>query len=82
MVRLGIDLGGTNTNFGLVSPHGELLWSGDAPTPAAGGREALLAHLKRIARKLVERGREMGRPPDALGIATAGWVDTTTGTVA
>jgi predicted NBD/HSP70 family sugar kinase/putative N-acetylmannosamine-6-phosphate epimerase len=73
----GIDLGGTNTKFGLVSRHGELLWSGDAPTPAAGGREALLAHLKRIACELVERRR-----PEAIGIATAGWVDTTTGTVA
>jgi len=75
---VGIDLGGTNTKFGVVSPSGELLASDAVPTPAAAGRDPLLAHLKGVARMAIGRGPR----PEAVGIATAGWVDTTTGAVA
>ncbi len=79
---IGIDLGGTNTKFGVVSRAGKLLWSDVTPTPAAGGRAALLEVLKRAARAALDRCREAGRRPAAIGIATAGWVDTATGRVA
>lgn len=75
---VGIDLGGTNTKFGVVLPRGELITSDAVPTPAKAGRDVLLAHLKRVARLAMEQGPK----PEAIGIATAGWVDTTTGTVA
>jgi N-acetylmannosamine-6-phosphate 2-epimerase/N-acetylmannosamine kinase len=77
---LAIDLGGTNTKFGVVSSAGELVFESVAPTPAAGGRDALLSHLKTVANACLERAR--GWQPAALGIATAGWVDTRTGSVA
>jgi len=79
---LGIDLGGTNTKAGIVSSSGKLLLKCSVPTPAMAGRAALLDHLKRVAQDLFERAGEMECPTAGLGVATAGWVDTDTGTIA
>jgi predicted NBD/HSP70 family sugar kinase/putative N-acetylmannosamine-6-phosphate epimerase len=79
---LGIDLGATNTKLGIVSAKGELLFHSTVSTPAFAGREVLLNHLKRVGRDLLDRGNKMGHAPAALGVATAGWVNTETGTVA
>jgi predicted NBD/HSP70 family sugar kinase/putative N-acetylmannosamine-6-phosphate epimerase len=79
---LGIDLGGTNTKYGLISPAGELVATGVAQTPPGGGREVLLAHLKRVAGQAAELARKQGVTPAMLGIATAGWVDSNTGHIA
>ena len=78
---IGIDLGGTNTKFGIVDPDGKLAWSGARPTPASGGRKALLVHLKEIAAHCLRAGCDAGVTPAALGIATAGWVDPDSGVV-
>lgn len=78
---LGIDLGGTNTKFGAVTSGGRLVAEGFTATPR-GGRPALLAHLKSVASKLDQHARQAGIVPRALGIATAGWVDPHTGSVA
>jgi len=77
---LGIDLGGTNTKFGVVAAGGQLLREGFIPTPK-GGRAVLLDHLKSVARDLAAGARSDGLPPSALGIATAGWVDPDAGRV-
>ncbi len=79
---LGIDLGATNTKLGIVSAQGELLFHSTVSTPAFAGREVLLNHLKRVGRDLLDRANTMGQAPAALGVATAGWVNTETGTVA
>jgi glucokinase len=79
---LGIDLGGTNTKFGVVSPAGELVATGVAATPPGGGRDVLLAHLKQVARQAAALAEKHGVAPAMLGIATAGWVDTGTGRIA
>ncbi|MGI8962264.1 MAG: putative N-acetylmannosamine-6-phosphate 2-epimerase [Bryobacteraceae bacterium] len=79
---LGIDLGATNTKLGIVSAQGELLFHSTVSTPAFAGREVLLNHLKRVGRDLLDRANKTGHTPAALGIATAGWVNTETGTVA
>ena len=78
---LGIDLGGTNTKSGLVSTSCELLFESRKETPAHAGRAALLDHLVQVAESGIQRARQAGREPSALGIATAGWIDTRTGTV-
>lgn len=78
---LGIDLGGTNTKAGIVSSSGKLLLKCSFRTPAMAGRAALLDHLKRVAQDLLERAAGMG-PTAGLGVATAGWVNTDTGTIA
>jgi putative N-acetylmannosamine-6-phosphate epimerase/predicted NBD/HSP70 family sugar kinase len=77
---LAIDMGGTNTKFGVVAADGRLLAEGFTPTPAGGG-PVLLAHLKSVARRLAENARAAGLTPRALGIATAGWVDPHSGHV-
>jgi N-acetylmannosamine-6-phosphate 2-epimerase/N-acetylmannosamine kinase len=79
---LAIDLGGTNTKSGIVSREGELLHTTVVPTPAGGGRQILLDHLKSLARQCMLTARQKGMVPSALGIATAGWVDFHTGRVA
>ena len=78
---LAIDMGGTNTKFGLVTSQGMLLWQETMPTPATSGRAALVEHLKRISRTGLERAIELDRQPIALGLATAGWIDPYSGQV-
>ena len=79
---LGIDLGGTNTKSGIASREGELLYTAVVPTPAGGGRQALLHHLKQVAQECLLAAQYKGISPSTLGIATAGWVDFLTGRVA
>jgi predicted NBD/HSP70 family sugar kinase/putative N-acetylmannosamine-6-phosphate epimerase len=78
---LGIDLGGTNTKYGLVTTSGEMIWHDTAATPAQSGRKGLLDHLERIAHAGVARAAEAKQPVTSIGIATAGWVDPGTGRV-
>jgi glucokinase-like ROK family protein len=78
----GIDLGGTQTKFGLVSHFGHFLFDSKAPTPAFSGRAALLDHLKQVTAETLQRAQKLGQSPSALGIATAGWVNAETGKVA
>jgi len=79
---LGIDLGGTNTKAGIVSSSGKLLMKYSIPTPAMAGRAALLDHLNRVAQELLQRAAGMDYSTAGLGVATAGWVNTETGTIA
>jgi glucokinase-like ROK family protein len=76
-----IDLGGTNTKFGLISDDGQLVFEHTMPTPS-GGRNILLRHLQVAARECIGEGSRRGKPAGALGIATAGWVDPCSGRVA
>ena len=78
---LGIDLGGTNTKFGLVSHLGALLWEETAATPAQSGRAGLLKHLETIALQGLARAAQSGHEVAAIGIGTAGWVNPETGAV-
>lgn len=81
ILTLGIDMGGTNTKFGLVASDGRLLWHGTAPTPFNAGRAGLLDHLAGVAKKGLDRARQSGQEPSAIGLATAGWVNPHTGRV-
>jgi glucokinase len=78
---VAIDMGGTNTKFGLVSRAGSLRFEGSVPTPYAAGREALLDHLKKVVERVVSAASGDNVPPSRIGIATAGWVDPRTGRV-
>ena len=72
-----IDLGGTNTKSGIISGDGILSHQRTVPTPA-GGRDVLLQHLRLVASGLLDDAQRA----DAIGIATAGWVDPFHGRVA
>jgi N-acetylmannosamine-6-phosphate 2-epimerase / N-acetylmannosamine kinase len=79
---LGIDLGGTNTKAGIVSSHGRMQSEFVTPTPASAGRRLLLRHVAGIARRGLQIAETCGVQIDVIGIATAGWVDPSTGRVA
>jgi glucokinase-like ROK family protein len=81
IVILGIDMGGTNTKFGLVRSDGQLLQHGTVPTPAGAGREGLLDHLAKVVQTGLARARDAQQEPAAIGLATAGWVNPHTGQV-
>ena len=49
---IGIDLGGTNTKFGLVSSEGKLIFQSVMPTPWNEGRGMLLRHAEQCDRHL------------------------------
>ncbi len=78
---LGIDLGGTNTKFGVVSSEGRLALEGACSTPWSAGRDGLLAHLRQVATERLSAARGAGLSPSAVGVATAGWVNPQLGRV-
>ena len=80
-VFVGIDMGGTNTKYGLVTGQGEILFNATSPTPWRNGRDALLSHLQQIVFACLEEGCCRTLRPEAIGLATAGWVDSRSGQV-
>jgi len=78
----GVDLGGTNTKYGVVSSRGKLVFDSFVPTPAGSGRQALLEAVKQAIREARQRATELGIAIAGAGIATAGWVDARTGRIA
>jgi glucokinase-like ROK family protein len=80
-VFVGIDLGGTNTKYGLVTAQGELLFHSAAPTPWKDGRDALLSHLRETVSACLEESRRRALKAEAIGLAAAGWVDPGSGQV-
>ncbi len=80
-IFIGIDLGATNTKSGLVTNHGELVSQSVIPTPWDQGRDALLKHLAHCVDVCRDEAQVRGLQPDAIGLATAGWVDPNSGEV-
>jgi glucokinase len=80
-VFVGIDMGGTNTKYGLVTPQGELLFHSTTPTPWKDGRDALLSHLQQTVCACLEEACRRDLRPKAIGLATAGWTDPGSGQV-
>lgn len=78
---VAIDMGGTNTKAGVVSESGELAGEFVAPTPG-GGRPALLDHLKTTVKRCLDLAADRRLDVGAIGIATAGWVDFESGSIA
>lgn len=82
LVCIGLDLGGTRTKFGLASLTGVLHWSQSIPTPRRSGRQALLDHLCQVAQRCMQEAARLELKPVAVGLASAGWVNTKLGSVA
>ncbi len=77
---IAVDMGGTFTKSGIVTPVGELHAESVQPTPP-GGRDALLDNLKRAVRSRIADAERAGLAASAIGVATAGWVDANTGRI-
>ena len=78
---IGIDLGGTQTKYGIVRSDGAVLFRSAVETPAQSGAEALLESLKRVTQIATRYAQDGGYKPVAVGVATAGWVDARAGRV-
>ncbi|MFN3866005.1 MAG: ROK family protein, partial [Demequina sp.] len=76
---LAVDIGGTKTAATIVDSESRVIDKVEAPTPGAQGPEAILETVTQVA---VEAARRAGiSQVQAVGIATAGVVDSTTGTI-
>ncbi len=77
---IGIDLGGTKTALGLISPDNRVVAHRRMPTDADQGPQAV---VERIARLVAELESELpaGEKVAALGICTPGPVDHVSGTL-
>jgi predicted NBD/HSP70 family sugar kinase/putative N-acetylmannosamine-6-phosphate epimerase len=80
-VFIGIDMGGTATKSGLVTSTGQLISHSSTPTPWNQGRQALLDHLQQCVSVCRDNARGRGIEPQAIGVATAGWVNPACGQV-
>ncbi|HTV54891.1 MAG TPA: putative N-acetylmannosamine-6-phosphate 2-epimerase, partial [Terriglobia bacterium] len=78
---VGIDLGGTQTKYGVVRSDGALLFKSRVETPARSGDRAVLENLKRVTEIATTYAKDNGYEPVAIGVATGGWVDAKTGRV-
>jgi glucokinase-like ROK family protein len=78
---VGIDLGGTQTKYGVVRSDGALLFKSMVETPARSGARAVLENLKRVTEIATRYAKDSGYEPVAIGVATGGWVDAKTGRV-
>lgn len=67
-IAVGVDIGGTNTVFGLVSEAGEVLVKGSIPTPTDPDVEKYVAELASEIKKLTESVQKLGDNIEILGI--------------
>lgn len=81
-VAIGVDLGGTKTAAGLVLPGGDIEIYCTAATPADGGPVAMIDNLTALVTEIRHKAEHSGLPaPVAIGIGSAGVIDTDRGTV-
>ena len=78
---IGVDLGGTKTAAGLVDAGGTLHAVESRTTPATAGAAAILATAVGLVTMLLARARALGLEPAAVGIGSAGVIDTREGSV-
>ncbi|CEA06892.1 Glucokinase [Arthrobacter saudimassiliensis] len=78
---IGLDLGGTKTAAGVVDGEGGVVLSRTVPTPARDGAGAVLAAAAELVRALQEDAARRGLPVVALGIGSAGVIDSGRGVV-
>ncbi|MFK0040003.1 ROK family protein [Paenarthrobacter sp. NPDC090517] len=78
---IGVDLGGTKTAAGVVSPSGEVLMSETIPTLNRAGGEAILDATAALISGLIERAADAGIVVSGVGIGSAGVIDAVAGTV-
>ncbi|MGP0224632.1 MULTISPECIES: ROK family protein [unclassified Paenarthrobacter] len=78
---IGVDLGGTKTAAGVVSPSGDVLASDTIPTLNRAGGEAILDATATLITGLVERAADAGLTVSGVGVGSAGVIDAAAGTV-
>lgn len=74
---IGIDLGGTNIKFGLVSSIGELLYENMLSTEADRSSEKVIDNIILSIKMILEYANQNNITPIGIGIGTPGIVDKT-----
>ena len=78
---IGIDLGGTKTAGGIVDAEGNVVFSSAVATPAGSGADKVLETAAQLVRSLLDEAGRRGLAVDALGIGSAGVIDSARGVV-
>ncbi len=78
MQALGIDIGGTKIRAGVISGEGRLVCTAQAPTRASEGPDAVLEQVRLVGQRVLA---QCSRSVCAVGVASAGRIDSNTGTV-
>ncbi|MEO3940162.1 ROK family protein [Paenarthrobacter nicotinovorans] len=78
---IGVDLGGTKTAAGVVSPSGDVLISETIPTLNRAGGEAILDATAALITGLAERAADAGISVSGVGVGSAGVIDPSSGVV-
>ena len=78
---IGIDLGGTNIKYGIVSSEGEILKKGMIPSFAGSKKEIILSNIKKAIATLLIFARENNVKIESIGLGCPGTVNIETGTI-
>ena len=78
---IGVDLGGTNIKFGIVSNKGEVLHKGMLSVQAKLGRDAILNNLNKAIEKSLTYADKKGMRIEGIGIGSPGTVNLDTGKI-
>ena len=75
-VTLGVDLGGTNMRFGLVSGAGEVIARGWVATDVDEGVDAVISRIVTGAEDLTDKAKTRGHEITGIGIGVPGIIST------
>lgn len=79
--RIGIDVGGTNVKFALISPKGEILYSNSTPTRSEMGYEYTVNNIKQAISTLMSETNSSSKNIDGIGFGFPGQIDYKNGVV-
>jgi len=78
-VSIGVDLGGTKVDIGLVDPHGKIIQHIKEPTNVKGGPQAIIQGIAVAADKLQKANPSL--KVSCVGVGVAGQIDHVNGSV-
>ncbi|KPL01020.1 MAG: hypothetical protein AMJ91_01905 [candidate division Zixibacteria bacterium SM23_73_3] len=78
---IGVDLGGTNIKFGIVSENGRVLHKGMISAQANLGREAILDNINRAVERSLAFARKKRIKIKGIGVGSPGTVNLKTGKI-
>ncbi len=78
---IGLDLGGTNIKFGIVSEWGKILQKGIFPARANLGRGAILNNMNKAVRESLTFAREKKIKIKGIGVGSPGTVNLNSGKI-
>ena len=78
---IGVDLGGTNIKFGIVSEKGEILQKGFLPAQSHLGRATILSNINKAIERSLIFAREKKIKIGGIGIGSPGTVNLETGKI-